>query len=548
MLLHKKRFEVWAVYAVLALLVLAPVLKSGYILTLDMVFTPHFRMPALSSNDYLFRVLLHVLNFVLPGDVIEKILLFVILLLSGVGMHRLVQYLSAKPDRYRQAGAYFAGIFYALNPFTYDRFMAGQYEVLLGYALLPWFTRALLVFLEKPSVRSAVVLAAWAVVASIVSIHAVGLLVILAAIGFSVAAWRERRSERLKKILRYGLLGLTIFCIASSYWLVPLAFGKGNTASTISSFSTADQSAFETTGGNWLGKVGNVLRLQGFWAEARGMYQLPQARVPVWGLLALMIWALVITGAISWWRKRRRDLVLLFGGSMIVAIVLAIGVLERPLAAHVPLFAGYREPEKFVALVALAFAVFAARGAELMLKYCHEQSSQFFLVFAAVLLLLLPIVWTPTMLWGFSGQLRPAQYPSSWFTVNQRLDADHTNFQTLFLPWHLYMYFGFAGRIIANPAAQFFDKPVIVSDNPEFKGAALNNSTPAKRQLDQLLPQASKDSKLDAQLAQLNIKYILLVKDNDYRAYAYLDRQSGLKLVAESATLKLYRNEAWREQ
>src|SRR5580700_7820338 len=135
--------RLWAVYLAPALIILGPLLGSGYVLTLDMVFTPRIRLPSHVSSSYLFYALLHILNFVVSSDVLEKLLLFAIVLVAGVGMHRLMNYCSGKlADVYQRLGAYFAGCLFVVNPFTYDRFMAGQFAVLLGYAFLPWFVRS----------------------------------------------------------------------------------------------------------------------------------------------------------------------------------------------------------------------------------------------------------------------------------------------------------------------------------------------------------------------------------------------------------------------
>ena len=44
-----------------------------------------------------------------------------------------------------------AGLFYAVNPFVFDRLYAGQLGVLLGYALLPFAVDALLDAARKPA-------------------------------------------------------------------------------------------------------------------------------------------------------------------------------------------------------------------------------------------------------------------------------------------------------------------------------------------------------------------------------------------------------------
>jgi hypothetical protein len=163
----------------------------------------------------------------------------------------------------------------------------------------------------------------------------------------------------------------------------------------------------------------------------------------------------------------------------------------------------------------------------------------------AVAALLLPIALTPSMFWGFAGQLKPRQYPADWYAVNRQLNADHDSFSVLFLPWHQYMSYDFAGRIIASPGQAFFDKPVIASDDPEIKGAIATTATSQTRAVGSILQHKSQNHQLGASLDRYTVKYILVAKDLDYRKYDYLDRQSDLRLIRETPTLKLYSNEAW---
>jgi hypothetical protein len=105
------------------------------------------------------------------------------------------------------------------------------------------------------------------------------------------------------------------------------------------------------------------------------------------------------------------------------------------------------------------------------------------------------------------------------------------------------MRYQFAGRVIANPGDSFFDKPTLVSDDPEF-GNAAPEAPDAQKQLltTRILPTAHTSTTLGRQLAPLHVKYVLLVNDFDYQKYHYLDNQTDLKLVAQTGTLKLYRN------
>ena len=137
---HKQLLIRCAVYCGLALLVLLPLLRPGFILTLDMVFAPSINIPQYASGPlYIFWGFLHVLNFALASSTIQKMILFAILFLSGFGMHRFLEKIGPRSlaENWKW-GCYFGGILYMINPFTYSRFMAGQFAVLLGYALVPF--------------------------------------------------------------------------------------------------------------------------------------------------------------------------------------------------------------------------------------------------------------------------------------------------------------------------------------------------------------------------------------------------------------------------
>lgn len=526
------------VYGALALGVMLPMLWPGFILTLDMAFTPTLRMPEDISSSYLFHAALHYLNFILPADVIQKSVLLAILLLSGLGAHTLVRHVQNSKNRageFALWGAYIAGAMYMINPYTYSRFMAGQYAVLLGYALLPFFVRAVLKFLAVPTLRRALGTAAWAIGISIVSIHTLGLAAILALAATLVHAWRWNKKVAAAAAI-YGLIGAAVFLIASGYWLVPLLEGTSVQGQAISQFGADDRQAFATVGGDAIGRLGNVLQLQGFWAEAEGLYLLPQEHLPGWAVIVLAVWVVIGIGARRMWRDHRAAAVL-FAAAGITAIVLAIAG-----AGDSRLLAGFREPHKYIGILALAYAIFAGFGAAAALSWAKKRSETLFAV-AAFAVLLLPVLFTPTMFWGFAGQLSPRHYPGDWQQLNAHLNQDPGDFRVLSLPWHLYMHYPFAGRVIVNPSDKFFDKPTIASNELEFKNASPTFPSGVKTLLTtQILPDAPANPQLGQALHELNIKYILLAKTYDYRDYEYLNTHPSLQLIAETPNLRLYRN------
>jgi len=533
-------------YLAIALAVLLPLLKPGFVLTLDMVFTPELRMPEHINNGYIFYTLLHLVNSILPGDVIQKLLLLAVFVLAGYGMHRLARALAG--GQAHPIGLYAAGLLYAVNPFTYDRLMAGQYGVLLGYALLPFFVKALLALLGRPSSRRSVAVALWAGGLAVVSIHALGYMAVLAAAGLGLWLWRNRHDAAYRRnLLRFGLAAVGIFVAVSCYWLVPLALGKGSTAAQIARFGVQDSTAFATAGGNVAEQVANVIRLQGFWQEERGLYLLPQTNIPAWGLIALMIWIIVAVGMVHAWRAGYRAMVAFVGLITLLGIILSTGVGLQQASTHLSFLAGFREPQKFAVLVALGYAIGLSWGAAALIQAARNTGGIWFARLAGVVLVAVPVIFTSVLFWGARGQLSARQYPQSWYAANDLLNGNAGQSKTLFLPWHLYMYYGFTGRLVASPAPFFFDKPVLVSDDPEFAGAGAANTSPAKQAAGRLLKDAEHNQALATDLARQDIKYVLLAREDDFERYDYLNSLPGLERVYQSPELDVYRNHAYKE-
>jgi hypothetical protein len=539
----------WLVYGAISLAIMLPMFMPGYIFALDMAFAPQIALPDHVTSSYPFYALLHLLNFIVPSELLQKALLLTILLCSGIGMHRLVLWLQKGrqlDETYDMWGAYIAGTLYMVNPFTYSRFMVGQFAVLLGYALMPFFVLALLRLYEEPTLKRSIILAACLTLIGIVSIHSLGLVFILVLVSLPLIIHRNKANpRRLVEIAKFGGLGIAGTILASAYWLVPLIAGKSSTAQAIASFNSGDQQAFATIGGDIINRIANVLQLQGFWAEGVHSYLLPQQVLPIWFLIVIGLWALVDVGLVHMWRQGQRFALILFAGAGTIAVILATTGLSNLLAHNVFFFAGYREPQKFIALLAMAYAIALSFGVSSLLSRYKQKGSEIKLSLTTIGVLMLPVLLTPTMFWAFGNQLTPKQYPSDWYAINNKLNEDRAEGKTLFLPWHLYMKFSFTDRIVVNPADQFFDRPTIVSNDLEFGNASPTMPDAEKTEIGHLLKVAKKgDQNLARQLAKHDIRYVLLSKDDDYRSYEYVSKQPGIQLVAETKSLKLFRNTA----
>lgn len=122
----------------LSVLLLWPALGPGYVLTYDMVWVPDLRVgaDALGLGTALPRAVpsdaaVGVLDEVVPGAVLQKLVLLGALVGGAVGAARLV-------DRLGTAGRLAAVTFWIWNPFVVERLAMGHWPVLVGYAVLPW--------------------------------------------------------------------------------------------------------------------------------------------------------------------------------------------------------------------------------------------------------------------------------------------------------------------------------------------------------------------------------------------------------------------------
>lgn len=543
--LRKGNRMLWCEYGALGCLILLPLFLPGYILTLDLVFTPHNAFPSEITNAYPLQFILWALTLVVPGDIIEKVILLIILVCSGAGMHLLITRMNGSKGNHGlwTIAAYFAGLLYMINPFIYSRFMAGQWMFLLGYAFLPFFVRSLYEFYKTMSLRSAAVAGLWAFAIVSVSLHHSGIIVLLG-LFFAMAGYKKyKNTPKLRHFIKRSMLALLLPTTLSSFWLIPALLGIGTLSQSVLGMDESHFTAFATGGAGALGPVGEVVRLQGFWAEAQTLFIKPQAIVPGWGVIVVFLWILVVVGGINAWRTQRT--VAVFG---VFCITTGIIVSATPLvewaSGVLPLLSGYREPHKFASLIVLGYAVLGAFGVISAVRWASTKWSGAGEKVAIVGCLILPIIITPVIFWGFGGQLAPRAYPPEWHELNTEMKTAGQSKMILFLPWHQYSAYSFSGgRIIANPAAKFFENPTIISDDPEFKNISPTQPDPLKQQLSAIL-KTQNMSELSEFIRKQKISYVVLAKEQEWQTYNYIKNIPDLHLIKENDKLLLYEMES----
>jgi len=547
---EKKKWLPYLVYALLSLVILGALLLPGYILTLDMLFTPN-----MDSNAQLYGLsesisaraplLLSVqwLSDIIPAWLVQKVILFLIFFLAGLGAHKLVPF--------KGLGSYFAGLLYMVNPFTYVRFMAGLWPLLAAYALIPFAVKAFLELLGKGSMKNAIKLTLLSTLVGVMLVHGLFLLLLIFLVIFVVKLISERKnSARLLHISKYVGISAAMFLVLNVYWLVPVL-----TAGTarLEQIGQADILLFAPKASGGAGVTFALASMHGFWNPG---WVYASNFIPFWPVLFVFILFLAIYGLLSILKdKKARWQGISLAVVGITGFIFAVGAsldLTKPafewLFNNLVLVRGFRDSQKFVALLCLSYAYLGGLGVEAFIaefrrrkKHVLWAGAKVFIVFA----LLVPLFYS-FPIFNSWGQLEATDYPEEWYEVNEYLNQDDDDFNILFLPWHLYMDYSWlpnSNKRLANPAQQFFDKPTIRGDNLEIAGKYSGSTNPISKYVEFLLGNASSVNNLGELLAPLNVKYVLLVHEVDYASYDFLYQQEDLTVELEKPGITLLKNE-----
>ena len=555
-----RRVLPFIIYLVLGIIVLWNLLLPGYVLTLDMVFTPKISFPREFYGFYAdpvkivrlpYRLGLWALNLVFPSWLIQKILLFAVFLVSGLGAYYLCE---AESD----LGKLYAGFMYVLNPFVYVRFIVGHLNLLLGYSILPFLVKSFIGFLDEPRLDGGVKSALLLTLILVLDVHYVYVagLALLTLFIFKILSLKGD-VQRLHRLMRGVIFLAAIFAGLNIYWLASTFLFGGETY--VSVFSYRDLLVFASKAwGTGASIFFSLAALYGFWHVPEG-YRYVSETLPGWQLIYLLILYLSVYGFMTFredrsWRWISNGM----AAAGVLSLILAAGIsstitapLFEALFVYLPFFSGMREPQKFLAVLALAYSFLGGYGLsehhiflrKFTGKLKHGIAVKFFLVIFLAAALSSPFIYSYRQLFGFYSQIRNLEYPDEWYEAKEFLDLDISDYRVLYLPWHLYMRQSWIGRITANPAPLFFEKPFLAGENIDWMGIETYSRKPEQHYMHFLLDNRGEIRNFGGLLAPLNIKYIILLKEADYGNYEFLYDQRDLKIVFENGKIVIFKNQ-----
>jgi hypothetical protein len=402
------RVDRWATWlpvawsCVLAVLLLGPALGPGYVLSYDMVWVPDLtlRSDFLGLATSLPRVVpsdavVAVLDSIVPGMVVQKVVLLGSLVAGGLGAVRLVPDLAI-------VGRLAVVSVYQWSPLVAERLLIGHWPVLIAWACLPWVLLLAQRWRQTDVLPAAlplvVVLGSLSASAGVVT--AVGL--VAGAVGGPAIRW----------VVASGLA-----LAANAPWLVA-GFLHAGSATT----SAAGAAPFALQAEGDVPAPVAALSLGGIWNGD----VVPVSRTGLAGwLTAVMVIALAALGLRAWraavGASQARVMATCWAVGMAVALLTwALPDAVGWFASHVPGGGVVRDGARMLVLAAPAVATVVGVGVAALVARTEAGVARH-LVGAG--LVMLPVLLLLDAAWGMGGRFAAVDYPESYPTMRAAVAA-----------------------------------------------------------------------------------------------------------------------------
>lgn len=377
-----------------------------------------------------------VLDEVVPGPLVQRMLIVGGLVLLGLGVARLLR------DRpaFDQAAAASIAIW---SPYVFERSVMGHWGLLIGLGSLPWVLGA------ADDVRSGRAgalgrLAGWSVVGSLVP--TAGALQLCAAT--VVLCW-PRPPSRWRAVR-----GVALVLLVQLVWVIP---GLGNPGAP----SQAAAEAFGARGEGTAGPLVTILGTAGIWNAAATA---PSRSGPMSVVAPLFVLLLAALGA-GRLRCVPRPVVaalaLLSAGGLAWALASALTPLTGLVVRLESLPGGglLRDAQKWLAPWVVLLSLAAAAGLGRIRDRARGTDGEWPV---AVVLLVVPILLLPDPAFGALGRIQPVAYPQDWARVRQALTHAPDSGDVVSLPWSGFRAYDWnSSRTVLDPAPRYLPRPVV---------------------------------------------------------------------------------------
>lgn len=462
-------------YFVVSLFLFRNLLSRGYLLTLDMIFTPQM-LPGEPLNIFsIIKYVLFVVAQIIPADILQKAILLGIFTICGSTFY----YLSFRIFKNKTASL-LSGIFYTINPFVFERIIAGHWQFLIGYALTPIFILLLNeIQISKFKERFLTwTITFWIIVSTISQHHFLlfGLIFTTFTLFYVAKKIVQKKEFTISPINTASTFVICLWAILLTLYSATLPF------------HSEELIYFASSSGKNIGLIPNLLSLNGIWAEGTvipNIYnEFSKGIIILWAIILLSLTSAIAIPVLNFTKLKKIlqiqnnhiSLILPILATGFVGVTLSIGAngiigeIYQFLMDDLPILRGMREPHKFLSLYALTISLGLAVSINLVHNFIKAPNnalgSKINIIFSIFMSLSIVISVFP-ILNNFSNELTPVEFPKSYFEVEKILNTQ-SDARILILPDNAYFDVSWNNKRIANPTKYFFDNEFVNSDSKQI--------------------------------------------------------------------------------
>lgn len=464
----------------LALAVVAPLLRPGYLLLRDAVSTPRSYLsegalglvsaPRATPQDCAVALASHLVD----GGVVVKALLVVGLWLAGWGAAQLVA--TALPGA-GPAGQFVAITLAIWNPYVAERLLQGHWSLLVGYGCLPWVATVMLQLRTSGGVPSFFALAFWMALAGLTPTGL--LLAATVALVCAAAPVEDTGSARPRWLCAAAALSFAL--VGALPWLTASALGSSLTGHP--AVHTLGVNAFAPRAEPGLGTLASLAGLGGIWnSEA-----VPASRTTLFAVLSAVVLLGVLAAGLPAAVRRpvAMPLLVLAVTAVLVPAVLATGPGRHLLSAVVdaaPGFGVLRDGQKWVALAVPGYTLAGAGAVVTLGRWLSPLRP----AVTAPVCCLAVILALPDLAWGGWGAVRSVHYPPGWSIVASAINADPQ--RVAVLPAGVMRRFSWAGSApVLDPLPRWVRAEVLSTGDLVISGVTVPGEGAHARAVQELL-------------------------------------------------------------
>jgi hypothetical protein len=497
----------------LAVVLLWPITRGGYLLGHDMVFTPKQPLdlqaigvssapPRAVPLDALVALAERVAN----GAVVGRLALALPLLAAGLGAAAVLR-------RMPLPGRLAAATVALWNPYVVERLAIGQWALLWCYAALPW----LLFAINCGRGRAGWLGRAGALAAASITPTG-GVIAAVSAVALALGLRRGRRE---------ALATLALAVSLQLPWLVAAAVSSASATS-----DPAGVAAFAARAEHPGGALLSLLDGGGIWDSE----VVPGSRA---GALP-WLWLALLVAAAGYGTPKLVELlggrvVAILAGLAAAGLLLAVlpsipggAALARAAVEHLPGAGLLRDSQKWVLPLVTLEALLAGAAVARLTDRLAALPWRVALCVAGVAA---PLIVLPDAAATLRPTVEPVHYPRDWSAVADAI----TGGDAAVVPWGSYRRFAWApGRSVLDPGPRLLPVPTVVDDRLAVGGTVLRGEDPRAAGVGRAL---SSGPRLPSALAAQGIRWVVV----EHGTPGEVPDLGGLQSVYQGDSVSLYR-------